>query len=129
MLYLLSYAGDDRCLGRHPVDARNVIMECAQVGAELQRKILTYSEISSEVQSDPATEKDDLDDVREDVIPSYVTGVTFTVPEEDLTADHRKALEDCFPGVIIKTAALEPTRVAIDVEKPKGVKSAIFELD
>jgi hypothetical protein len=135
-------------------------MESAKMGMELRRKIIARPEMNPEVSVDPtiepnrsntiqyATDEKDLDtnddtvpwedepiswdDVREEVIPSYVTKVTFTVADENLTPDHRKELEERFRGTIIQTSKPEVELVPVatkHVEKPKGVKNAIFELD
>jgi hypothetical protein len=151
-VHFVCFDADDRTLGRYQVDARNGIMESARIDAELRRLILTRPEVNVETPEDAITgevdidenrhvsiDEDDLglddepvswDDVKEDVIPSYVAGVTFTVTKDDLTPDRQKELEQRFPGVIVETRLSETEPVPVPVmEKPKGVRTAIFEID
>ncbi|KAF2254142.1 hypothetical protein BU26DRAFT_599963 [Trematosphaeria pertusa] len=140
-LDLLVFAGD-RDLGRHFVDGNNLILEFAKIGAEIRDTILrgdSDKEATHDVNGDSADERDsvlDADcnglddepiswkDVREEVIPSYVRGVTFAIAEADITPSRRRELEERFPGVVISS-----TPVPAEVGKPKGIKSATFELD
>ncbi|OAG11808.1 uncharacterized protein CC84DRAFT_54969 [Paraphaeosphaeria sporulosa] len=81
--------------------------------------------------------------VRSEVLPSYIQNVTFTIAKTDLTDDRQKELQEKFPGVTI-TVKEAPTSQPLSgpnrsakrlaapdylLEKPNGVKRAIFELD
>ncbi|KAF2249991.1 hypothetical protein BU26DRAFT_518469 [Trematosphaeria pertusa] len=149
-LDLLGYAGD-QCLGRYHVDGSNLILECAKIGAVIRHKILGGDwdkRATHDADEDPADEPDAVldtqpadtvgkafsddepiswDDVKEEVIPSYVKTVTFTIAEAEITPSRRKELEERFPGVAIQVVS--PALVSAKVGKPKGIKSATFELD
>ncbi|KAF2439666.1 hypothetical protein P171DRAFT_127389 [Karstenula rhodostoma CBS 690.94] len=88
-----------------------------------------------------ANETISWDKIRSEVVPSYVQNVTFTIAKSDLMDDRQKELEEQFPGVTIKEASSSqslsgPNRSAkrqaapdYTLEKPNGVKTAVFELD
>ncbi|KAL1591952.1 hypothetical protein SLS60_011544 [Paraconiothyrium brasiliense] len=81
------------------------------------------------------------DEVRSEILPSYVQNVTFTIGKSDLTGDRRKELEERFHGVVIKEAPAPQSlsgsnrsakRLAAPeypLEKPNGLRTAVFELD
>ena len=151
-LQLMAFAGD-RHLGDFTIDGMNLISDCANIGVQLRDAILNVqpqtdnhedSDVEGEACAASSTHEcnDDYEDepvpsweeVRARVVPSYVQNVTFTVSKHDLNQERRNDLEEKFPDVLVQESG---SNISVKrygcaeqpLEKPSGVKSAVFELE
>jgi len=163
----------NKYLQKYRVNARDAIPEFADVGGQVQAKLLGWPDIDGEEASN-ADEEDERDSVlgpksvlgdticnnkemmplswslaKSLLIPECVKNITFTIDEANMSATQLEELKTKFPDVLIQSNCPpeEGTHQAVTsetdkwnkvrrpnqaerkhVERPKGVKNAIFEL-
>lgn len=126
MLSIRVYDGN-KYLQKYRVNARDAILEFADIGGQVQAKLLGWPDIDDQEASD-ADEEDERDSVlgtqsvsgdtisnKKDMelpswssvtsllIPEYVKGITFTVDEANMSAAQYEELRTTFPGVLIQS--------------------------
>jgi hypothetical protein len=126
MLWIRVYDGN-KYLQKYRVNARDAILEFADVGGQVQAKLLGWPDIDDEEAGD-VVEEDEHDSVfrtqcvlgdtisnnkdmeplswssvTSSLIPEYVKGITFTVDEANMSAAQHEELRTAFPGVLIQS--------------------------
>ncbi|KAF1972756.1 hypothetical protein BU23DRAFT_534610 [Bimuria novae-zelandiae CBS 107.79] len=153
---LMIYAGD-RHIDDVAVDGDNLVFGFAKAGAETQRKLLRNDEqANTEAEADIVTAESPMPTNTEEAqeegedffltweelrtgVPKYIESITFTVPKIEMTPENREYLEERYPHAIIQelgsnrsakrqAAPAQPDPEQV-LEKPAGVKAAVFELD